>query len=182
MKSKWNLILVNRDYPLPKDFQVELTALKNGEAVDARIYPALMELLREAEGDGIVMYVAWGHRSYHVQELLMDVNVKNRIRDGLSVESARIEAEKFVAASGNSEHQLGLAVDFNADTTKTATSQMYEWLASNSYKYGFILRYPKTKVDITKYNYEPWHFRYVGIAEAKEIYEKKLCLEEYLGL
>lgn len=152
MKSKWNLILVNRDYPLPKDFQVELTALKNGEAVDARIYPALMELLREAEGDG------------------------------LSVESARIEAEKFVAASGNSEHQLGLAVDFNADTTKTATSQMYEWLASNSYKYGFILRYPKTKVDITKYNYEPWHFRYVGIAEAKEIYEKKLCLEEYLGL
>lgn len=152
MKSKWNLILVNRDYPLPKDFQVELTALKNGEAVDARIYLALMELLREAEGDG------------------------------LSVESARIEAEKFVAASGNSEHQLGLAVDFNADTTKTATSQMYEWLASNSYKYGFILRYSKTKVDITKYNYEPWHFRYVGIAEAKEIYEKKLCLEEYLGL
>lgn len=180
MEEKWNLILVNREHPLPKDFQVELTALPNGEAVDTRIYPALMQLLYAAEADNIALYVSWGHRSYRVQELLVDVNIQIRIKRGLSEEEATNHVKKIVAAPGESEHQLGLAVDFQADTTKSTSAEIYEWLALHAHKYGFILRYPESKVDITGFNYEPWHFRYVGLETAKVIYEKDLCLEEYL--
>lgn len=182
MESKWNLILVNREHPLPQNFQVELTALKNGEAVDSRIYMDLMALLNAAGADNIAMYVSWGHRSYRVQELLVDVNIQIRIKRGMSETEAQNHVKKIVAKPGESEHQLGLAVDFQADTAKSSSDAIYKWLALNAYKYGFILRYPQSKVNITKFNYEPWHFRYVGIEAAKVIFEKELCLEEYLEI
>jgi len=181
MKAGWELILVNRDHPLPDDFQVNLTALPNGEAVDARIYDALGALLKAAETDKIVMHVSWGHRSYRVQELLVDINVRIRKDRGMSEEAARAHVKKIVATPGESEHQLGLAVDFQADTTQSTSNEIYAWLVANAHKYGFILRYPEDKVDITKYNYEPWHYRYVGPEAAGEIFDKGLCLEEYLG-
>ena len=180
MDSMWNLILVNKEHPLPKDFQVKLTTLPNGEAVDTRIYPALMQLLHAAEADGIALYVSWGHRSYQVQELLVDINIQNRIKRGLSEKEAVEYVKKLVAAPGESEHQLGLAVDFQADAAKSTSAEIYEWLALHAHMYGFILRYSEEKVDITGFRYEPWHFRYVGIEVAKVIYEKELCLEEYL--
>ena len=179
-ESKWNLILVNKEHPLPKDFQVELVTLENGEAVDKRIYSALMKLLVDAKEAGVFMYVSWGHRSYCVQELLVDVNIKNRIERGMTEEDATAHVKKLVAAPGESEHQLGLAVDFQADTSRSSSAEIYEWLAENAHKYGFILRYPQPKVEITGYNYEPWHFRYVGIDHATLIYENEICLEEYL--
>lgn len=181
MKASWELILVNRDHPLPKDFQVNLTALPNGESVDTRIYDTLEALLQAAEADKIAMYVSWGHRSYRVQDLLVDINVRIRKDRGMSEEAARAHVKKIVATPGESEHQLGLAVDFQADTEKSTSAEVYEWLAEHAYKYGFILRYPEDKVNITKYNYEPWHYRYVGRDAAKEIFEKNICLEEYLG-
>lgn len=180
MERDWKLILVNKENPLPKDFQVELKALTNGEAVDIRIYEPLMQLLTAAEAEHITMYVSWGHRSYRVQELLVDVNIQIRIKRGLSEEEATNYVKKIVATPGESEHQLGLAVDFQADTEKSTSAEIYEWLAENAHKYGFILRYPENKVGITKFNYEPWHFRYVGLEASKVIYEKDLCLEEYL--
>ena len=95
------------------------------------------------------------------------------------------EAGKWVAVPGTSEHQTGLALDIisssyqvlDRDQENTAEQR---WLMENSYKYGFILRYPSDKSEITGINYEPWHYRYVGKEAAKEIYEKGLCLEEYL--
>lgn len=89
-------------------------------------------------------------------------------------------AEKWVALPGTSEHQLGMAVDINPARDQAKADQLYEWLNHNSYKYGFILRYPADKTEITGTIYEPWHYRYVGKEAAAEIYARGLCLEEYL--
>lgn len=89
-------------------------------------------------------------------------------------------AEESVAVPGTSEHQLGIAVDINADPDKSTGDEVYEWLHKNSYKYGFIIRYPSDKTDITGTIYEPWHYRYVGVEAATEIYTQSICLEEYL--
>ena len=89
-------------------------------------------------------------------------------------------AENSVALPGTSEHELGLAVDIIADKSRSDNEEVYSWLAENAYKYGFIQRYPKNKTAVTGFEYEPWHYRYVGSVAAEEIYEKGLCLEEYL--
>ena len=81
---------------------------------------------------------------------------------------------------GRSEHQLGLAVDINGDELHSSNDEVYSWLAENAYKYGFILRYPEGKSDITGIEYEPWHYRYVGKEAAAEIFSRSICLEEYL--
>lgn len=81
---------------------------------------------------------------------------------------------------GTSEHQLGLSVDINADTSKCSSDAVYAWLAENAYKYGFIKRYPSEKVEITGINNEPWHYRYVGTEAAAQMQESGLCLEEYI--
>lgn len=88
----------------------------------------------------------------------------------------------WVAKVGYSEHQTCLAVDINADGVNSTGEQVYNWLANNAWKYGFILRYPENKVDITKTDYEPWHYRYVGVEAAAKIQEKGLCLEEYISM
>lgn len=90
-------------------------------------------------------------------------------------------AEQWVAIPGTSEHQIGLAVDISVeDGSGQAASDVWQWLRENSYKYGFILRYPEDKTDITGISYEPWHYRYVGKETAEEIYRQGVCLEEYL--
>ena len=80
---------------------------------------------------------------------------------------------------GTSEHQLGIAVDINADKSKSSNDEVYTWLAANAHNYGFILRYPQGKQEITGTSYGPWHYRYVGVDAAREIYERGICLEEY---
>ena len=89
-------------------------------------------------------------------------------------------AMEWVALPGTSEHQLGLAVDINADTSKCSRDDVYNWLLENSYKYGFIQRYPSGKTSITRVANEPWHYRYVGKEAAEEIHQSGLCLEEYV--
>ena len=102
--------------------------------------------------------------------------------DGYSIYSrsrAERTAKEWVALPGTSEHQLGIAVDINADKSMCSNEEVYAWLAENAYKYGFILRYPPEKQEITGTSYEPWHYRYVGVEVAREIYEQGICLEEY---
>ena len=93
---------------------------------------------------------------------------------------ARWYAEKWVAVPGTSEHQLGIAVDINADGINSSGSEVYTWLAEHAHEYGFIQRYPEDKTEITGINYEPWHYRYVGEDVAKEMFEEDVCLEEYI--
>ena len=179
-QNGWNLILVNQDYYIPKDYKVKLESFDNGEAVDYRIYEALQEMFNDAKGDEVYMFVAEGYRTQKEQQQLMDEKVDEYQERCLVEFLAKWQAKKWVAIPGTSEHQLGLAVDINADISKSSSQEVYSWLAKNAHEYGFIQRYPADKTEITGISYEPWHYRYVGVDVAKEIYEEELCLEEYI--
>ncbi len=177
--EEWNLILVNTWNEIPEDYDVALTELSNGQEVDSRIYPYLQDLFDAMREDGIYPIVREGYRTADEQQRILDDKVMAFIREGYSRSRAKRLAEKWVAIPGTSEHQLGIAVDINADKEKSSNEEVYEWLAENAYKYGFILRYPQGKEDITGTAYEPWHYRYVGEEAAEEIFNRQICLEEY---
>ena len=179
VSEEWNLIVVNRWNVLPEDYSVELMELSNGQKIDSRIYPALQEMFDAARAEGIYPIVREGYRTAEEQQEILDEKIQIYINQGYSQSRAERTAKEWVALPGTSEHQLGIAVDINADKSKCSNEEVYTWLAENAYKYGFILRYPMGKQDITGTSYEPWHYRYVGVEAAKEIYERQICLEEY---
>lgn len=115
----WNLILVNRDSYIPDDYQVELTELSNGKKVDSRIYPELQEMFNDARVQGYGLFVREGYRTQEEQQQLMDEKIEAYENEGKSKSEAKKLAEQWVAIPGTSEHQLGIAVDINADTTKS---------------------------------------------------------------
>ena len=180
------LLLVNPWNAVPEDYAVSLVSIGDGESVDQRCYGDLMQMLDDCAVYGNAQpYVCSSYRTNDTQTRLYQNKVDRLIAQGYSPSDARTEAAKAVAIPGTSEHQLGLAVDIvdlryqvlDAGQEDTATQQ---WLMQNSWKYGFILRYPNDKTAVTGIIYEPWHYRYVGRENAKAIYESGLCLEEYL--
>ena len=176
----WNLVVVNRWNELPEDYDIELMELSNGQKIDERIYPYLQEMFDAARAEGIYPIVREGYRTEKEQQALYDAKVQAYINEGYSRSRAERTAKEWVALPGTSEHQLGIAVDINADKSKCSNDEVYEWLAENAHEYGFILRYPQGKTEITGTSYEPWHYRYVGVDAAQEIYNENICLEEYL--
>ena len=180
--TSWELRLVNKDNPIPSDYEIpELTELKNGQKVDSRIYPSLQEMFDAAKEDGVEPYITSSYRTYQEQQEQMDEKVQEFVNEGMSQDEAETEAKNWVSEPGTSEHELGLAIDISSEDKESQDpTVVWEWLASNSYKYGFILRYPEDKTDITGIDSEPWHFRYVGVDAATEMYEKGITLEEYL--
>ena len=177
---EWKLILVNREHHMPEDYTMELTELSNGESVDSRIYPDLQDMFDTARAEGLQLFVADGYRTQEEQQQLLDEKIEAYKNEGYAEEEAEEQAKQWVALPGTSEHQLGLAVDINADTSQSTRDEVYAWLAENGYKFGFINRYPANKTEITGTIYEPWHYRYVGKKAAKEIYSQGICLEEYI--
>ena len=175
----WNLVVVNRWNELPEDYDIELMELSNGQKIDERIYPYLQEMFDAARAEGIYPIVRQGYRTEKEQHALYDEKVQAYINEGYSRSRAERTAKEWVALPGTSEHQLGIAVDINADKSKCSNDEVYEWLAENAHEYGCILRYPQGKTEITGTSYEPWHYRYVGEAVALEIYERGRGLEEY---
>lgn len=176
----WNLILVNRENYIPADYEVQLTELSNGKKVDSRIYPELQEMFNAARAQGYGLFVREGYRTQEEQQQLMDEKIEAYENEGKSKPEAKKLAEQWVAIPGTSEHQLGIAVDINADTSKSSRDDVYKWLEENAHRYGFIKRYPSNKTDITGVINEPWHYRYVGKEAASEIYSQGICLEEYI--
>lgn len=179
VSEEWNLIVVNRWNELPEDYSVELTELSNGQKVDSRIYPYLQEMFDAARAEDVYPVVREGYRTAEEQQEILDDKIQSYINQGYSQVKAERTAKEWVALPGTSEHQLGIAVDINADKSKCSNEDVYGWLAENAYKYGFVLRYPPGKQKFTGTSYEPWHYRYVGEEAAKEIYERGICLEEY---
>ncbi|MDD6188274.1 MAG: M15 family metallopeptidase [Clostridiales bacterium] len=182
----WNLVLVNKDNSLAEDFQVpELTQLQNGHAIDSRAYPALQSMMDAARAEGLQPVICSSFRTWDKQDELFYRKVPYYLDQGYSQEEAEEKAAFWVARPGTSEHQLGLAVDIVdinyqlLDENQESTA-VQQWLMNHCMEYGFILRYPTSKSEITGVGYEPWHYRYVGIEAAKEISEQGLCLEEYL--
>lgn len=184
----WNLTLVNKDNPLPETFVPEsLADADNGYEADSRITDALKKMIADARSTENVRIIALSaYRDYEYQKELFDDKVQRLQQEkGYSVTKAREEAATVVAYPGTSEHQLGLALDLvDARHVKLDESQentaAYKWLYKHCAEYGFIVRYPNGKTDITGIIYEPWHFRYVGEEAAKIIMEKGITLEEYI--
>ncbi len=176
----WNLVLVNKWHSMPDEGDPELTLLSNGRKVDSRIYPELQRMFDDARAEGIFPIVREGFRTHEQQIQIFDDKVSAYMNEGYGRSEAEKMAEQWVAIPGYSEHELGLAVDINADKERSDSDEVYFWLAQNAWKYGFILRYPQGKEDITGIDFEPWHYRYVGYEAAKTIYEKGITLEEYL--
>ena len=173
----WMLVLVNETHPLDTSYiPADLYEVESERSVDARIKEPLEKMLGDAEAAGLSMYVASAYRSYEHQRTVFNATMQDWISQGYSPLDAYDETKKSVAVPGTSEHQTGLAVDING-----MIWDVYPWLAENSYKYGFILRYPEDKTEITGTQHERWHFRYVGLEAAAEMYNRGLCLEEYLN-
>lgn len=180
-ETAWCLILVNKWNHIPEDYEADFTELANGQLVDTRIYPALQEMLDAARSDNVYPVVVSGYRTAEKQQSLMSEKIAAYKAEGYSDAAAVFKAETWVAVPGTSEHQLGIAVDINADGIRSTGEEVYKWLDQNSYKFGFIRRYPADKTEITGVIDEPWHYRYVGIDAATEIYNQGICLEEYLN-
>lgn len=157
------ILIVNKIYSIPSTF--------GGTNSDAQA--ALKALQVDATNNGYNMGLISGYRSYSTQKTIYERNVKNKGYDGSDFASAR---------PGHSEHQTGLAFDVGKLEYAFGDTEAGKWLEKNCYRFGFIIRYPRGKTDITGYNYEPWHIRYVGLEVAKEIYEQNTTLEEYLGV
>ena len=175
----WKLILVNADHPLPEDYSVKLKELRNDQWVDERIYPELQQMFDDARAEGIYPLINESYRTAERQQEILDSYIASYEAEGLSREEAEEQALSLVAVPGTSEHQLGLALDIIVEYEEDST-QTWQWLKDNCWRYGFILRYPEDKSEITGIDYEPWHFRYVGAEAAKQIMEQGITLEEYL--
>ena len=184
-EDAWQLRLVSAAHPLPEDFEVpELTKLKGGHAIDSRVYPALQQMMDDCRAAGLNPVICSSYRTHDKQEELFRKKVNTLRKQGYSQEEAETEAARWVARPGTSEHETGLAVDivdksYQLLDEKQEQTPVQQWLMAHCAEYGFILRYPVEKSDLTGIGYEPWHYRYVGVEAAKAITEQGLCLEEY---
>lgn len=185
LEAPWYLTLVNLWNPVPEGYQVTLKRLSGINAVDERCNPDLQQMLRDCRKAGCSPVICSSYRTQEKQAYLYDNKVLRLMDQGYTRDGALAEAARAVARPGTSEHQLGLALDIvdrsyqQLDSLQENTATQ-EWLMEHSWEYGFILRYPEEKSEITGIIYEPWHYRYVGIEAAKEMHETGLCLEEYL--
>lgn len=184
----WKLVLVNKEHKLPEDHTVETTPLKgySGYAFDSRAIASLERMLSDAAAEGLEIEVCSAYRTIEYQENLIAAQVAKYVAQGMSQDEAEAKTAAEIIEPGASEHNLGLAVDLVAKSyqhlePEQADTAENKWLLANCTNYGFILRYPEGKQEITGIIYEPWHFRYVGEAAAKEIMDQNVCLEEYLS-
>lgn len=186
----WRIILVNPWNTVPEDYDPTLVEIPSGLAtqgvlVSQECYDALIAMLEACNADTPRAVVVSGHRTHAYQEKLYKNKVSRVQAEGYSYEEALVEAAKVVAIPGTSEHQLGLAVDIVDSrsyslTDYQATLPAQKWLMEHCWEFGFILRYPDDKTNVTGIIYEPWHYRYVGLELAKELYDAGLTLEEYI--
>ncbi|WP_195986823.1 M15 family metallopeptidase [Clostridium sp. D53t1_180928_C8] len=180
------LILINKDNKLDEKYVPNNLKVSEAKFLDyvqdnnleSKTSDAAKKMFEDAAKDGISLVGVSGYRSYGVQKGLYNTRIKQK-------GEARTKA--YTAEPGASEHQSGLALDILCDSYQTLdegfeNTDAFTWLTNNCYKYGFILRYLKGKEDITGYNYEPWHFRYIGNEEiAEDIMNSGLAFEEYIN-
>ncbi len=186
------ILLVNPWNYVPEGYEPTLRALPTsisleGKEVDDACYDALVEMMNACKAAGHNVCVVSAYRTHSYQEYLFERQVTKQMANyGYTREEAEKAAATISAIPGTSEHQLGLAVDI-VDTQSWELSEIQEtlagqqWLMENSWKYGFILRYPNDTTEETGIIYEPWHYRYVGTEVAAELHESGQTLEAYLA-
>ena len=177
--DKGYAILVNKYTSLPEKYAPDdVVEMSNwysypGNSIRKDVYDAFKEMFNAAKEEGLTLIVNSSYRTYEVQKEIYDDYDDNRGRE---------YADKYAARPYFSEHQTGLSIDIFSPGSNMETfegTDEFKWLSENSYKYGFILRYPKNKEDITGYSYEAWHYRYVGKDLAKKVYDSGLTYDEY---
>lgn len=184
----WQLVLINWENPMPDpDYVPELAqADSRGYLFDARAVEALKEMLAAAQAEGLSPILCSTYRTWEKQTTLFNNQVARNENRGMGREEAVEKAKTVVAYPGTSEHQMGLAADIVAlsyqilDEGQLDTPEQ-QWLIEHCAEYGFILRYPDGKSDLTGVIFEPWHYRYVGKEAAQAIMSQGICLEEYLS-
>ena len=179
--NQWNLKLVNNTESVDRQYVPELEEYGDNIKVDKRIMPYLKDMINDMNKAKITkIWIQSGYRSYEKQEELFNAKVEYYKEQGKAQEEAKRLAQQVVQRPEMSEHNLGLAVDLNTVTNEFENTKAFEWLKENAHKYGFILRYPKDKQEITKITYESWHWRYVGKEHATVMKQNNYCLEEYI--
>ena len=182
--TDWKLRLANYDNLLPEDFEVELANIDNSKdpkQFDARAVKYLKDMINDMKKDGNTkIWCQSTYRSVKRQKELYNASVQKYLKQGKTQEEADKLTLEYINRPGGSDHNLGLAVDFNYVDNSFAKTSEYKWLLKNAENYGFILRYPEDKEDKTKIAYESWHWRYVGEENAKRMNELNMCLEEYV--
>ena len=173
-------VLVNYNHQIPSDENINLIDYKGYRIADIA-YNDLVDMDEAAQKDGVILQINNSYRSTDEQKQMFNDKLISYQNEGYSYEEAYSQTKLTVQEPGYSEHQTGLAIDFSESGNQIHNDQMWDWLKQNAYKYGFILRYPEDKYDITKITYEPWHYRYVGKEVAKYITQNNLTLEEYVG-
>lgn len=188
-EDKWYLTLVNRDYILPEDYTVKTAqtvidiygAYDHG-LLDYRVAPHYIAMYNAALEDGIKLSPLSGYRSIAHQKRNFEARINLYMNQGYSKKQATVMASEIILPPQTSEHNAGLCMDILSIYESFENTKEYAWLCEHAADYGFILRYPKDKQDITNITFEPWHWRYVGVEDAKKMKALNQCLEEYLGV
>lgn len=188
--ENWPVFVVNEDYPLPENYAIETTPISQFAVIDKRVSPYALDMINAAKADGIELNVTSGYRSVEKQQENIEFYIENYMTQGYTYEEAERLTYSEVAKPGCSEHNAGLAMDivttdwFMSHTELTRDFQYTEefsWLQENSWKFGFIMSFPEGKSHITGFDYEPWHYRFVGVELAKKFIESgEITLNEYL--
>lgn len=185
----WNLVLVNPWESLPADFEPALVQVDNEQLIAERIESAWNNWKEAALEAGHRLFLASGYRTVERQENNFNNQLEAYLNEGLSEEEARERTMEYLTEPGHSEHHTGLALDIvddewiiagNGLDVEYETQDSQQWLVDTMTDFGFILRYPEGKEEVTGIQYEPWHFRYVGEDNAQFMFEHDLVLEEYI--
>ena len=173
-----DLVLVGPGHPMPSWYHADLADVSSVK-MDRDVIQPFTNMKTDASKNSISLWISSAYRDDALQSSLFEREVEQYAKTCPTYSEAEAAAEKSVAKPGCSEHATGLAVDLNGVEDNFDGTPAFRWLQSHAQDYGFILRYPKDKQDITKIKYEPWHFRYVGVEAAKAMKQSGQCLEEY---
>lgn len=186
-KEDWKLVLINKQNSIPENYEVTLgtiNTMKGARQCDARIIDELLQMISDAKAEGVTLAICSPYRDMKYQEKLFQRKIVKYVGKGMSYLEAFQLASQAVTIPGSSEHQIGLALDIVTNTYTSLDAGFGDtkagiWLKDNSYKYGFILRYPLGKEYVTGIEFEPWHYRYVGVEAATVIMQNEITLEEF---
>ena len=179
--NDWRVTLANYENILPENFTVKVSNIDSTRQFDSRAIGELTDMMNAMRKAGITnIWVQSAYRSVARQKELYDASVQKYLKQGKTQEEAQKLTDEYINKPGSSDHNLGLAVDFNYVDNKFEKIDGFKWLQQYAEEYGFVLRYPKDKEDITKIAYESWQWRYVGKEHAQKMNKLNMCLEEYV--
>lgn len=182
-EQNFTMTLVNRKYRMPENYQLDLAPCIPGSDIEleSRAAEQYTNMYNAAKADGITLTPYSGYRRYSTQKRNYENKTQYYLDQGYEQQEALTLAARIIMPPGSSEHNLGLAMDICGTDYDFDQTKEFQWLSQHAEAYGFILRYPENKQNITKVVYEPWHWRYVGVENAKTINASGKCMEEYLG-